>query len=254
MTTTTTPRTVAVALGSPDGSVRRLTVPARWYGDALAIHAPIRDGAATTARGLWAITHWPTGWSAGIFRGPLRDAVALARLWDTGFSDALSASDPSRRSLADWPQARAWSRQLVGDAPRTGPVAPNHGDYNNGDLTDRAPVAAADGDGAEQFPATVTLSAVTVDGERRVRFARRLPDGRERLRDPSTGAAVRMDGDVAAFGPTARLRLWFGGAWRDIPSIAECMEWSLDGVAETPDGSRTEPDAPNSWLTLLALN
>jgi len=66
-----------------------------------------------------------------------------------------------------------------------------------------------------------------------------------------------MDGDVAAFNGadplTPRLRLWFRGAWRDVPSIAECMEWSLDGVAETPDGSRVEPDAPDSWLALLGI-
>jgi hypothetical protein len=43
-------------------------------------------------------------------------------------------------------------------------------------------------------------------------------------------------------------------AWRDVPTIAECMEWTLDGVAETPDGSRVEPDAADSWLRLLGLN
>jgi hypothetical protein len=65
-----------------------------------------------------------------------------------------------------------------------------------------------------------------------------------------------MHGDVAAFadGAGVRLRLWFANAWRDVPSIAECMEWTLDGVAETPDGSRVEPDAPDSWLTLLGIN
>jgi hypothetical protein len=31
------------------------------------------------------------------------------------------------------------------------------------------------------------------------------------------------------------------------------MEWTFDGVAETPDGSRVEPDAPDSWLTLLGV-
>jgi len=31
------------------------------------------------------------------------------------------------------------------------------------------------------------------------------------------------------------------------------MEWSLDGVAETPTGARVEPDAPNSWLSLLGI-
>jgi hypothetical protein len=98
---------------------------------------------------------------------------------------------------------------------------------------------------------------MTPSGPGRVRYARRLPDGRERLRHPETGKPVRMNGDVAAFKTgdplTPRLRLWFGGAWFDVPSIAQCMEWSFDGVAETPDGSRVEPDAPDSWLTLLGV-
>jgi len=81
-TTTTRPVTVATNTGP-------LTIAARWRGDALAVHAPIRDGAATMARGVWTLTHWPTGLSAGTFRGALPDAVALARLWDRAFADAL---------------------------------------------------------------------------------------------------------------------------------------------------------------------
>jgi hypothetical protein len=66
-----------------------------------------------------------------------------------------------------------------------------------------------------------------------------------------------MNGDVAAFrGPdslTPTLRLWFAAAWYDVPSNAQLLEWSLDGVAETPDGSRVEPDASESWLSLLGV-
>ena len=266
------------------------------------------------------------GYAAGTFRGPLAAAVKLARLWDAEFAAALDAAPIGAAgvpTLAEWAQSRAWSRQVSGDAPASGPVDANHGDYrrdtdargDNGrrigaptlpklradaaagrpvslaalarakrrdaataplaiaadiarahtgapmrhnatsEPPRREPVATADGDGAEQYPATVTLSAVVVDGERRVRFARRLPDGRERLRTPD-GRAVRMRGDVAAFayGAGVRLRLWFADAWHDVPSIAECMEWALDGVAESPDGSRVEPDAPESWLSLLGLN
>lgn len=66
-----------------------------------------------------------------------------------------------------------------------------------------------------------------------------------------------MPGDVAAFtgadplSPT--LRLWFRGKWHDVPSIAQIMEWTLDSIVESPDGSRVEPDAPDSWLRLLGL-
>lgn len=161
---------------------------------------------------------------------------------------AIRAARAKRRDAATAPLA------IAADIARAYTGAPMR--YNaTAEPPRREPVAAADGDGAEQFPATVTLSAAVVDGERRVRYARRLPDGRQRLLTPD-GRAVRMSGDVAAFadGAGVRLRLWFADAWRDVPSIAECMYWTLDGVAETPDGSRVEPDAADSWLSLLGLN
>ena len=317
---------VRVPLAEPFGAGATVDVAPRWRGAALCIHAPIRDGVPTPTRGVWIVTSTEYGYAAGTYRGPLAAAVKLARLWDTEFGAALDAAPIGAAgvpTLANWAQSRAWARQLSGDAPASGPVDANHGDYQR--VTDargdngrrigaptlpqlradaaagrpvslaalarakrrdaatvplaiaadiarahtgapmrhnaasepqrREPVAAADGDGAEQFPATVTLSAAVVDGERRVRYARRLPNGRERLRTPD-GRAVRMHGDVAAFtdGAGVRLRLWFADTWRDVPSIAECMEWTFDGVAETPDGSRVEPDAANSWLSLLGLN
>ena len=322
----TAPLAVVVPLAERFGAGATVAVVPRWRGAALCVHAPMRDGVPTPTRGVWVVTSTACGYAAGTFRGPLAAAVKLARLWDAEFAAALDAAPIGAAgvpTLADWSQSRAWSRQVSGDAPASGPVDANHGDYrrdtdargDNGrrigaptlpqlradaaagrpvSLTAlarakrrdaataplaiaadiarahtgapmrysaasepprREPVAAADGDGAEQFPATVTLSGVVVDGERRVRFARRLPDGRERLRTPD-GRAVRMHGDVAAFadGAGVRLRLWFADAWRDVPSIAELMEWTLDGVAETPDGSRVEPDAADSWLSLLGLN
>ena len=330
----TAPLAVVVPLadrfGDGDGAGATVAVVPRWRGAALCVHPPIRDGVPTPTRGVWVVASTAYGYAAGTFRGPLAAAVKLARLWDGAFGDAFATAPIGAAgvpTLAEWPQSRAWSRQVSGDAPASGPVDANHGDYrrdtdardDNGrrigdgaaaptlpqlradaaagrpvSLTAlarakrrdaataplaiaadiarvhtgapmrysaasepprREPVATPDGDGAEQFPATVTLSAVVVDGERRVRFACRLPDGRERLRTPD-GRAVRMHGDVAAFadGAGVRLRLWFADAWRDVPSIAECMEWTLDGVAETPDGSRVEPDAAESWLSLLGLN
>jgi hypothetical protein len=75
--------------------------------------------------------------------------------------------------------------------------------------------------------------------------------------ETNTGVTLSAYNRIAAFKSgdplTPRLRLWFGCAWFDVPTIAQCMEWSLDGVAETPDGSRVEPDATDSWLTLLGV-
>jgi len=84
-----------------------------------------------------------------------------------------------------------------------------------------------------------------------------LNNGRERLINPETGARVRMTGDVVAFkGPdplTPVLRLWFRHEWFDVPIIAQCMEWTVDGMSETPDGQSVEPDDPDSWLSLLGI-
>jgi hypothetical protein len=43
------------------------------------------------------------------------------------------------------------------------------------------------------------------------------------------------------------------GQWWQLPTLAELEWWSLDGVAETPDGRTVEPDNSESWLTILRL-
>ena len=58
---------------------------------------------------------------------------------------------------------------------------------------------------------------------------------------------------MGQFGPYKVLRLRFGGAWHVIPSHADAMRWTLDGMAETPDGRTVEPDDPDSWLVLCGL-
>jgi len=233
----------------------RVDVLPRWRGRALAIHPPIVDGVPTKQRGVWNISAPCCGLRAGTFRGPLRDAVALARLWDDAFADAMVGSTPDNpASLKNWPQRQAWSRQCDRFADPAGPVDPSHPDWMHPAAVADA-VTAADGDGAEQFPARPTITPGSRPG--RVRLSRVLNNGRERLINPETGARVRMTGDVVAFkGPdplSPVLRLWFSERWHDVPTIAQCMEWTFDGTAETPDGSRVEPDAPESWLSLLGV-
>lgn len=243
MPATTTTIRAAMATGE------MIDVPARWIGRALAVHPPVnavRDG--KPSRGLWVITGHRFGLSAGIYRGPLRDAIKLARAWDAAFADALPADRVTAPSLAQWELAPQWGRQLRGEEPATGPGA---------GYVARDRITAADGDGGEQWAATCTITPVP-GKPGRVRFARRLPDGRERLRDPETGRALRMNGDCAAFKNPANplepiYRLRWRGQWVDVPTIAELMAWSMDGVCETPDGSRVEPDAPDAWLTLLGI-
>jgi hypothetical protein len=243
-TTTTTP-TVSAAMGNGD----RVDVPTRWHGRALCVHAPVahvRDGKRT--RGVWAITGHVHGLSAGVYRGKLADAVRLARVWDDAFADALPTWRTTAPNLSKWPHAQEWGRQLRGETAPVGPAGTGE------TVRTRPRVAAADGDGAEQLPVTPTI---TPAGSGRVRYAATLNNGKPRLRHPETGAALRMHGDVVAFkgaDPFVPVfRLWWHGVWVDVPTIAECMEWAADGIAETPAGDRVETDAPDSWLSLLGV-
>jgi len=228
------PNTNTATISAALSTGRRVTVPARWIGRALAVHAPLKDGApVANSRGVWVIAGRVHGLQAGTYRGPLRDAVKLARVWDAAFADALPADRVTAPSLAQWELEPQWARQLRGEEPPTGPGA---------GYVARERVTAADGDGGEQWEPTLTIT----------------PDGRERLRDPETGRALRMDGDCAAFKNPANplepiYRLYWRGQWVDVPTVAELMAWSMDGVCETPDGSRVEPDAPDAWLALLGI-
>ena len=104
---------------------------------------------------------------------------------------------------------------------------------------------------AEQILLAPTLIARKAD--RTVRVARSPYGGRERLKNPETGAPTLTTGDVGQFGPYKVLRLRFGDAWHLVPSHADAMRWTLDGMAKTPDGRTVEPDDRDSWLSLCGL-
>jgi hypothetical protein len=231
-----------ITLALPDGGTYK--APVRWRGAALAVHAPLellRVG--KQPRGVWCISSSRFGLLAGTYRGKIADAVKLARAWDAAFAAALVGDRCP--SLSAWEHAQQWGRQCRGDEPATGPDAA---------APSRRRAVAADDDGGEQFPATPTM---TPAGPGRVRYSRVLPDGRARLRNPETGKPVRMRGDIAAFKSGNPLepvfRLWWDGAWVDVPTLAALHEWTFDSRCETPDGRIVEPDAPDSWLSLLGL-
>lgn len=104
---------------------------------------------------------------------------------------------------------------------------------------------------AEQILLAPTLLKCNAD--RTIRIARSPYGGRRRLKHPETGAGLLTTGDVGQFGPHKVLRLRFGDAWHVVPSHADAMRWTLDGMAETPDGRTVEPDDPDSWLVLCGL-
>ena len=93
-------------------------------------------------------------------------------------------------------------------------------------------------------------------GAKICRFRKVLLNGKPRLRNPETGGPLIMSGDIAKFDngtPDGILRLRWNNSWIDIPSIDEFQEWTIDSCCPTPDGSIVEPDAPDSWLSLVGL-
>lgn len=51
---------------------------------------------------------------------------------------------------------------------------------------------------------------------------------------------------------TAKKIKWRGRFWT-APTEGELNHWTFDSVCETPDGRTVEPDAPDSWLSILGL-
>jgi hypothetical protein len=102
-----------------------------------------------------------------------------------------------------------------------------------------------------QFPATVTIWRRGDDIKARISSLDyvTLPDG--------TTTKLLRDGAVGRFTNTKTghtfLKLRFQRRWYTVPTMEEVQAWTLDSVCETPDGRMVEPDAPDSWLSLLHL-
>jgi hypothetical protein len=41
--------------------------------------------------------------------------------------------------------------------------------------------------------------------------------------------------------------------WYDVPTLEDIEEYTFDSVCFTPAGELVEPDAPDSWLSILGL-
>ena len=87
------------------------TVPAKWIGEALAVHRPIVGfgGKLSKDRCWWNITHIESGLTAGRFQGPMRKAIELAKAWDITFRDELSGPEPDAKG---WARKDQWTRQV----------------------------------------------------------------------------------------------------------------------------------------------
>ena len=106
----------------------------------------------------------------------------------------------------------------------------------------------------ERFPVELTISKRP---EGKIRFYAPIyqlaKHGKnwQRPRCPVTGRFLLVDGDVAVL--KGQILLLWGKVWHGIPSTDCLMEWTMDSVCPTPDGDEVEPDAPDSWLSLLGL-
>lgn len=230
-----------------------VTVPAKWRGVSLAVHVPFDKAAGVSApkRGQWRITHWPTGLSAGLYRGTLKDAIALAQLWDTAFHAALldchHAEDnrpdyrtARRPSLRDWPQAPAWLAQLRREAPATGPVPVNAGPV--------LPVIPAKRDAMAELETAQTYH----DVERAVWRAMGYEPAGDDEAEEQYPAHETVAADLLRNGSDGVEMSW-RGRWYLVPTMGDVESWCLGSVAETPDGRTVEPDAPEGWPRLLGL-
>ena len=82
--------------------------------------------------------------------------------------------------------------------------------------------------------------------------------GKPRLRNPENGKPVPMTGDLRisrkkGSNDPFQFKLFFKGEWYVVPTEQQFKEWTFDSVCESPDGRIVEPDAPDSWLSLMAL-
>ena len=112
----------------------------------------------------------------------------------------------------------------------------------------------------EQLPVTPTVwwsgKRNPETGVKICRFKKTLLNGKPRLRHPVTDGPLITNGDIAKFDngtPDGALKLHWKGEWIPVPSIDEFQEWTIDSCCPTPDGSIVEPDAPESWLSLVGL-
>ena len=84
-------------------------IPVKWKGIALAVHRPPVKGGLSKTRCWWTITHIESGLAAGIYDGPLHEAIALAKAWDLTFSEELKGPNPDAKN---WARKDKWKAQL----------------------------------------------------------------------------------------------------------------------------------------------
>ena len=83
-------------------------IEAKWVGNALALHKPVAGDANCKLKG-WTITHLDSGLIAGIYEGPYKEALKLAKTWDSVFFEELKGPKPDTKA---WPRTKTWTAQV----------------------------------------------------------------------------------------------------------------------------------------------
>lgn len=95
-------RGITIALQVRGKGRRDVRITPRWAGKGLAVHRTViivgndEPQFEDNSPGIWALTHIPTGFGAGIFHGNLRRAIAFARQWDEQFAAVTGTKVPQR--------------------------------------------------------------------------------------------------------------------------------------------------------------
>jgi len=95
------------------------TIPVKYLGKALAVHRPVEsEGKLSSTNKRWVVTHIESGLAAGYYHGLMRDAIKLAKAWDSTFQADLPGSTPAAK---DWCLKDKWTRQVNGEEPIQAP-------------------------------------------------------------------------------------------------------------------------------------
>lgn len=88
------PAPITVRVRTRDNGEQTMEILPVWRGRSLAVHPPVTSAGAVPTRGVWSITHHPSGMAAALSL-PIskRNAIALARAWDARFCEISEAAD-----------------------------------------------------------------------------------------------------------------------------------------------------------------
>lgn len=88
------PAPITVQVRIRDNGDQTMQIVPVWRGRSLAVHPPVASDGAAVTRGVWSITHHPSGMAAALsLPVSKQNAIALARAWDARFCELTAAAD-----------------------------------------------------------------------------------------------------------------------------------------------------------------